>query len=56
MLGRRILEVGPGLGILTGALPFEHGVRDNIGFVLGTTRPTLADAFCRSSIWPRIAS
>ncbi|MEM9598213.1 MAG: sulfatase-like hydrolase/transferase [Acidobacteriota bacterium] len=28
--------------ILTGRLPFEHGVRDNGGFVLGEDQPTLA--------------
>jgi choline-sulfatase len=28
--------------ILTGALPFENGVRDNVGFTLPADRPTLA--------------
>jgi arylsulfatase A-like enzyme len=28
--------------ILTGLLPFEHGVRDNMGFTLGARTPTLA--------------
>src|SRR5207248_4704111 len=28
--------------ILTGLLPFEHGVRDNLGFVLGADKLTLA--------------
>ncbi len=28
--------------ILTGLLPFEHGVRDNAGFVLETRHPTIA--------------
>lgn len=28
--------------ILTGQLPFEHGVRDNLGFTLKDTTPTLA--------------
>jgi arylsulfatase A-like enzyme/Tfp pilus assembly protein PilF len=30
--------------ILTGRLPFEHGVRDNAGFRLGDSPPTLAEA------------
>lgn len=29
--------------LLTGLLPFEHGVRDNIGFALAGTVPTLAE-------------
>ncbi len=28
--------------LLTGMLPTRHGVRDNVGYVLGTTQPTLA--------------
>jgi arylsulfatase A-like enzyme len=31
--------------ILTGVTPLVHGVRDNAGFVLGSARPTLAEAF-----------
>lgn len=31
--------------ILTGRLPYEHGVRDNTGFVLGDTLPTAATLF-----------
>jgi len=31
--------------ILTGELPFEHGVRDNIGFTLKPDTPTLASLF-----------
>ena len=30
--------------MLTGLLPFEHGVRDNLGFTLAATRPTIAGA------------
>ena len=31
--------------ILTGLLPFEHGVRDNVGFTLKANTPTLASMF-----------
>ncbi len=31
--------------LLTGQLPYEHGVRDNAGFVLPETVPTAAEAF-----------
>jgi len=31
--------------ILTGLLPFEHGVRDNLGFTLAADKPTLAERF-----------
>ncbi len=31
--------------ILTGLLPFEHGVRDNLGFTLAPDKPTLAERF-----------
>jgi len=31
--------------ILTGTYPFVHGVRDNLGFVLGDSPPTLASVF-----------
>ena len=31
--------------ILTGLLPFEHGVRDNLGFTLKPNTPTLASLF-----------
>ena len=31
--------------MLTGRLPFEHGVRDNLGFTLGAGKPTLAARF-----------
>lgn len=31
--------------ILTGLLPFEHGVRDNLGFTLATDKTTLAERF-----------
>ncbi len=31
--------------ILTGLLPFEHGVRDNLGFTLSADKPTLAERF-----------
>ncbi len=31
--------------IFTGRLPFEHGVRDNLGFTLGAHAPTLASLF-----------
>jgi arylsulfatase A-like enzyme/Flp pilus assembly protein TadD len=31
--------------MLTGLLPFEHGVRDNLGFTLGADKTTLAERF-----------
>ncbi|MGA2987799.1 MAG: sulfatase-like hydrolase/transferase [Terriglobia bacterium] len=33
------------VSILTGTYPFVHGVRDNLGFVLGDSPPTLATVF-----------
>ncbi len=34
--------------ILTGLLPFEHGVRDNLGFTLAADKTTLAERFHRA--------
>lgn len=36
--------------ILTGLYPFQHGIRDNAGFVLGNERPTLA-TILRAAGW-----
>lgn len=33
------------VNLLTGRLPYEHGVRDNAGFVLADSVPTAAEAF-----------
>jgi len=33
------------VSILTGTYPFVHGVRDNLGFVLGDSPPTMATVF-----------
>ena len=34
--------------MFTGELPFDHGVRDNLGFVLGAGQPTLAELMSKS--------
>ncbi len=43
--GHSVMTLPSHANLLTGRLPYEHGVRDNAGFVLPPDTPTVAEAF-----------
>ena len=43
--GHSVMTLPSHANLLTGRLPYEHGVRDNAGFVLPESIPTAAEAF-----------
>ncbi len=43
--GHSVMTLPSHVNLLTGQLPYQHGVRDNAGFVLSEAVPTAAEAF-----------
>ena len=46
--GHSVMTLPSHANLLTGQLPFQHGVRDNAGFVLPEDVPTAAEAFAEA--------
>lgn len=46
--GHSVMTLPSHANLLTGQLPYQHGIRDNAGFVLPESVPTAAGAFARA--------